>query len=69
MPDSGLFSTDAFRRVLNRVIRDEGPRSCSTIRPAAIRRFVHLSTYLLRFGLEGAPEEILIVTGSQQGST
>ena len=25
MPDSGLFPTDAFRRVLNQVIRDEGP--------------------------------------------
>src|SRR5256885_4219106 len=24
MPDSGLFPTDAFRRVLNQVIRDEG---------------------------------------------
>src|SRR6185369_16496650 len=24
MPDSGLFPTDAFRRVLNRVIREEG---------------------------------------------
>ena len=26
MPDSGLFPTDAFRRVLNQVIRDEGRR-------------------------------------------
>src|SRR5206468_2386261 len=25
MPDSGLFPTEAFRRVLNQVIRDEGP--------------------------------------------
>jgi len=68
MPDSGLFPTDAFRRVLNRVIREEGPELLQYY-PARgyppLREF--LSGYLLRFGLEARPEEILIVNGSQQG--
>jgi 2-aminoadipate transaminase len=68
MPDSALFPTDAFRRVLNRVIRDEGAELLQYY-PAAgyppLRQ--HLSTYLLRFGVEARPEEILIVNGSQQG--
>jgi GntR family transcriptional regulator/MocR family aminotransferase len=68
MPDSGLFPTDAFRRVLNRVIREEG-RELLQYYPARgyppLREF--LAGYLLRFGLEARPEEILIVNGSQQG--
>ena len=68
MPDSRLFPTDAFRRVLNRVIREEG-RELLQYYPARgyppLREF--LSGYLLRFGLEARPEEILIVNGSQQG--
>jgi len=68
MPDASLFPTDAFRRVLNRVIRDEG-RELLQYYPARgyppLRE--HLAAYLLRFGLEVRPEEILIVNGSQQG--
>jgi DNA-binding transcriptional MocR family regulator len=68
MPDSGLFPTDAFRRVLNQVIREEGSALLQYY-PAGgyppLRRY--LSTYLLRYGLEARPEEILIVNGSQQG--
>ena len=68
MPDSGLFPTDAFRRVLNRVIRDEG-RELLQYYPARgyppLREY--LAGYLLRFGLEVRPDEILIVNGSQQG--
>jgi GntR family transcriptional regulator/MocR family aminotransferase len=68
MPDSGLFPTDAFRRVLNDVIREEGPALLQYY-PAGgyppLRQY--LSTYLLRFGLEAKPEDILIVNGSQQG--
>jgi GntR family transcriptional regulator/MocR family aminotransferase len=68
MPDASLFPTDAFRRVLNRVIRDEG-RELLQYYPARgyppLRE--HLAGYLLRFGLEVRPEEILIVNGSQQG--
>jgi len=68
MPDSGLFPTDAFRRVLNGVIRDEG-ESLLQYYPTGgyppLRRY--LSAYLLRAGLEARPEEILIVNGSQQG--
>ena len=68
MPDSGLFPTDAFRRVLNRVIREEG-RELLQYYPARgyppLREF--LAGYLLRFGLEARAEEILIVNGSQQG--
>src|SRR5882724_11468094 len=68
MPDSGLFPTEAFRRVLNRVIREEG-RELLQYYPGRgyppLREF--LAGYLLRFGLEVRPEEILIVNGSQQG--
>jgi GntR family transcriptional regulator/MocR family aminotransferase len=68
MPDSGLFPTEAFRQVLNRVIRAEGAELLQYY-PARgyppLRRF--LATYLLRFGVEARPEEILIVNGSQQG--
>jgi GntR family transcriptional regulator/MocR family aminotransferase len=68
MPDSTLFPTDAFRRALNEVVREEGPSllQYSTVGGyAPLRRY--LSTYLLRFGLEARAEEILIVNGSQQG--
>ena len=68
MPDASLFPTDQFRRVLNRVIRDEG-RELLQYYPARgyppLREY--LAGYLLRFGLEVRPEEILIVNGSQQG--
>jgi len=68
MPDSALFPTDGFRRVLNSVIRDEG-RELLQYYPSAgyppLRQY--LSSYLLRFGVEARPEEILIVNGSQQG--
>src|SRR5262245_41884106 len=68
MPDASLFPTDGFRRVLNRVIRDEG-RELLQYYPARgyppLRE--HLAGYLLRFGLEVRPDEILIVNGSQQG--
>jgi GntR family transcriptional regulator/MocR family aminotransferase len=68
MPDSGLFPTDAFRRALNEVVREEG-EALLQYSPVAgyapLRRY--LSTYLLRFGLEARPDEILIVNGSQQG--
>ena len=68
MPDSGLFPTDAFRRALNEALREEG-QALLQYYPVAgyppLRRY--LSTYLLRFGLEARPEEILIVNGSQQG--
>ncbi len=68
MPDSALFPTEAFRKVLNRVIRAEGAELLQYY-PAGgyppLRRF--LATYLLRFGVEASPDEILIVNGSQQG--
>jgi GntR family transcriptional regulator/MocR family aminotransferase len=67
-PDSGLFPTDAFRRALNEVVRDEGEvllQYSPVAGYAPLRRY--LSTYLLRFGLEARPDEILIVNGSQQG--
>jgi 2-aminoadipate transaminase len=68
MPDSGLFPTDAFRRVLNEVVRDEGEALLQYYPVGGyppLRRY--LASYLLRFGLEARPEEILIVNGSQQG--
>ena len=68
MPDSTLFPTDAFRRVLNAVIRAEGRELLQYYAPAGyppLRQY--LASYLLRFGVEARPEEILIVNGSQQG--
>jgi GntR family transcriptional regulator/MocR family aminotransferase len=69
IPDSGMFPTDAFRRVLNQVVRAEG---------AALLQYppggdgypplrAYLATYLLRFGVEARAEDILVVNGSQQG--
>jgi 2-aminoadipate transaminase len=68
MPDSTLFPTDAFRRVLNGVVREEGRELLQYYQAAGyppLRRY--LASYLLRFGVEARPEEILIVNGSQQG--
>jgi GntR family transcriptional regulator/MocR family aminotransferase len=68
MPDSGLFPTDAFRRVLNQVVRDEGDVLLQYYPVGGyppLRRY--LAAYLVRFGVEARPEQILIVNGSQQG--
>ena len=68
MPDSGLFPTEAFRRVLNRVIRAEGTELLQYYPVGGyppLRQF--LARYLLKFGVEARPDEILIVNGSQQG--
>ncbi|HET7341633.1 MAG TPA: PLP-dependent aminotransferase family protein, partial [Methylomirabilota bacterium] len=68
MPDSALFPTDAFRRVLNQVVREDGA-ALLQYSPvggyAPLRRY--LAGYLLRFGVEARAEEILIVNGAQQG--
>ena len=68
MPDSSLFPTDAFRQVLNRVVREEGDVLLQYY-PARgyppLRKY--LARYLLRFGVEASADEILIVNGSQQG--
>lgn len=68
MPDSALFPTDSFRRVLNQVIREEG-EALLQYHPAAgyppLRRY--LATYLAQLGVDARPEEILVVNGSQQG--
>ncbi len=68
MPDSALFPTDAFRRVLDEVVRDEGEALLQYYPVEGyppLRRY--LATYLLRFGLEARPDQILVVNGSQQG--
>lgn len=68
MPDSGLFPTDAFRRVLNGVVREEGAALLQYYPTGGyppLRQY--LSRYLLRFGVEARPDDILIVNGSQQG--
>jgi GntR family transcriptional regulator/MocR family aminotransferase len=68
-PDSGLFPTDAFRRVLNQVVRAEGstllqyPPGGDGYPPLQ----TYLATYLLRFGIEARTDDILVVNGSQQG--
>ncbi|HEV8677088.1 MAG TPA: PLP-dependent aminotransferase family protein [Methylomirabilota bacterium] len=68
VPDSALFPTEAFRQALNAAVREEGA-ALLQYSPVAgyppLRRY--LSTYLLRFGLEARPDEILVVNGSQQG--
>jgi len=66
MPDSGLFPTEAFRRALNEVVREEGEALLQYYPVGGyppLRRY--LATYLLRFGLEARAEDILIVNGSQ----
>lgn len=68
MPDANLFPTDAFRQVLNQVIKREGTALLQYHAVAGyppLRRF--LSGWLLRHGIEAPEEEILIVNGSQQG--
>ena len=68
MPDSALFPTDAFRKVLNQVVREEGGALLQYAPVggyAPLRRY--LAGYLVRFGVEARPEEILIVNGAQQG--
>jgi GntR family transcriptional regulator / MocR family aminotransferase len=68
MPDSALFPTDAFRRVLNQVVREEGGallQYSAVGGYAPLRRY--LAGYLLRFGVEARSEEVLVVNGSQQG--
>ena len=68
-PDSGLFPTDAFRRVLNQVVRVEG--SALLQYPPGDEGYpplrAYLATYLLRFGVEARESDILVVNGSQQG--
>jgi len=67
-PDSALFPTEAFRRVLNEVVRAEGEVLLQYYPVAGyppLRQY--LAQYLLRFGIEARPEEILVVNGSQQG--
>src|SRR5262249_58762763 len=67
MPDASLFPTDAFRRVLNRVIRDEG-RELLQYYPARgyppLRE--HLAGYRLRFGPRVGPTATRTVTGPQR---
>ena len=65
---AACFPTEAFRQVLNRVVREEGDVLLQYY-PARgyppLRQY--LARYLLRFGVEATPDEILIVNGSQQG--
>jgi 2-aminoadipate transaminase len=68
-PDSGMFPTDAFRRVLNQVVKSEGT-ALLQYPPGgdgypSLRTY--LATYLLRFGVEAREDDILVVNGSQQG--
>lgn len=67
-PDPTLFPTEAFRRVLNQVIKREGA-TLLEYQPVAgylpLRRY--LATWLLRHGIEAREEEVLVVNGSQQG--
>lgn len=68
MPDSNLFPTDLFRKVLNKAVKQEGD-ALLQYHPVAgyapLRQY--LSSYLLKLGIEAHASEILIVNGSQQG--
>src|SRR5262249_48962062 len=68
-PDSGLFPTDAFRRVLNQVVRAEG--SALLQYPPGGEGYpplrAYLAAYLLRFGVEARASGIPVVNGSQPG--
>src|SRR5262245_52715075 len=68
MPDSSLFPIDAFRQVMNEVLRTEG-KALLQYNPASgyppLRRY--LADYLVRKGIVVTDADILIVNGSQQG--
>jgi GntR family transcriptional regulator/MocR family aminotransferase len=68
MPDSALFPIDAFRQVMNEVLRTEG-KTLLQYNPAngypPLRRY--LADYLVRKGIVVTDADILIVNGSQQG--
>jgi 2-aminoadipate transaminase len=68
MPDSSLFPIDAFRQVMNEVLRAEG-EALLQYSPASgyppLRRY--LADYLVRKGIVVTEADILIVNGSQQG--
>ena len=68
MPDSSLFPIDAFRQVMNEVLRTEG-EALLQYHPAngypPLRRY--LADYLVRKGIIVTEADILIVNGSQQG--
>jgi DNA-binding transcriptional MocR family regulator len=67
-PDPLLFPTESFRLALNRVVKREGSQLLQ-YHPVAgyppLRRF--LATWLLRHGIEATEDELLVVSGSQQG--
>jgi DNA-binding transcriptional MocR family regulator len=68
MPDSSLFPINAFRQVMNEVLRTEG-QALLQYNPASgyppLRRY--LADYLVRKGMVVTDADILIVNGSQQG--
>jgi DNA-binding transcriptional MocR family regulator len=68
MPDSSLFPIDAFRQVLNQVLRAEG-HALLQYSPVSgyppLRRY--LAGYLVQKGIAVSDADILIVNGSQQG--
>jgi 2-aminoadipate transaminase len=68
MPDSSLFPINAFRQVMNEVLRTEG-QALLQYSPASgyppLRRY--LADYLVRKGIIVSEADILIVNGSQQG--
>jgi 2-aminoadipate transaminase len=68
MPDSSLFPIDAFRQIMNEVLRTEG-QALLQYSPASgyppLRRY--LADYLVRKGIVVTEADILIVNGSQQG--
>ncbi|MBI4639499.1 MAG: PLP-dependent aminotransferase family protein [Candidatus Tectomicrobia bacterium] len=68
MPDSSLFPIDAFRQVLNQVLRAEGEKLLQYSPVSGyppLRRY--LAEYLVQKGIGVSEDDILIVNGSQQG--
>lgn len=68
MPDSSLFPIEAFRRVLNQVLRTEGPALLQYSPVSGYPPLRHyLASYLVHKGMAVNEADILIVNGSQQG--
>ncbi len=67
VPDPSLFPTDAFRRALDSVLREEGSPLLAYGAPEGHAEFLSfLRGYLAERGVAVAADELLVVNGSQQ---
>jgi 2-aminoadipate transaminase len=67
VPDPSLFPTDAFRKALDRVLREEGSALLAYGAPEGHRGFLDfLKRYLAGRDVATRDDELLVVNGSQQ---